>query len=97
MGPGGCPTPRNALAYKLRAPDLAVLDFYAALSKRHKSGIDPRCFPQAACALSPFSYTTASSVEKFVYCHTVLHEVQGVLDNKATLPQVMHILIRHAY
>ncbi len=45
MGPGDCPTPRNALAYKLRAPDLAVLDFYAALSKTHKSGIEPRWFP----------------------------------------------------
>ncbi len=44
MGPGGCPTPHNALAYKLRAPDLAVLDFYATLSMKHKSGIEPRCF-----------------------------------------------------
>ena len=34
-GAGGCSTARNALVYKLRAPDTAILDFYAALSKHH--------------------------------------------------------------
>ncbi len=40
--PGGCPTPRNALVYKLRAPETAVLDFYTALSQRHQHAILPR-------------------------------------------------------
>ena len=33
--PGGCSTARNALVYKLRAPDTAVLDLYAAFSKHN--------------------------------------------------------------
>ncbi|KAL3158725.1 hypothetical protein ABBQ32_011459 [Trebouxia sp. C0010 RCD-2024] len=31
--PGGCPTPRNALVYKLRAPETAVLNMYNSLSR----------------------------------------------------------------
>jgi len=32
----------NALVYKLRSPDAAVLDLYAALSRHHTGKIDPR-------------------------------------------------------
>ncbi|KAL0046452.1 hypothetical protein WJX82_000928 [Trebouxia sp. C0006] len=39
--PGG-PLACNALVYKLRSPDTAVLDMYAALSKHHTGKIDPR-------------------------------------------------------
>lgn len=34
-GASDCSTARTALVYKLRAPDTAVLDLYAALSKHH--------------------------------------------------------------
>ncbi|KAL3135555.1 hypothetical protein ABBQ38_006033 [Trebouxia sp. C0009 RCD-2024] len=40
--PGGCPTPRNALVYKLRAPETAVLDLYTALNQHHQHAIPPR-------------------------------------------------------
>ncbi len=40
--PSGCSPGRNALVYKLRSPDTAVLDLYAALSKHHTGSIDPR-------------------------------------------------------
>ena len=40
--PGGCPTARTALVYKLRAPDTAVLGLYAALSKHYQHAISPR-------------------------------------------------------
>ena len=39
--PGGS-LGRNALVYKLRSPDAAVLDLYAALSGHHTGKIDPR-------------------------------------------------------
>ncbi len=42
MGHGGCLTARTALVYKLRASEDAVLDLHAAISKHHKTGIDPR-------------------------------------------------------
>ena len=33
----GCPTQRNALVYKLRAADHAVINTYPAMSRAHKS------------------------------------------------------------
>lgn len=42
MGHGDCSTARTALVYKLRASEDAVLDLRAAISKHHKTGMDPR-------------------------------------------------------
>ena len=37
MGGEGCPGQRNALVYKVRAEDDAVINTYPAMSRTHKS------------------------------------------------------------